>query len=128
MQELTYDRALELAREVVADFGEDYLYPEDHKRVQWVDEPESPGNPLSCVYVHNGAPSCIVGQILHRHGVSVDDLAAEEFDSADPVSYRLARATVEARDFLNEVQNRQDNGKTWGQSLELGIQLVRVYY
>lgn len=128
MEDLTYDRVLELAREVVEEFGADYVYPESHKRLQWDDESQGDRNPLQCVYVHEGAPSCIAGQILHRHGVSIEDLAAEEFDAAAPIAYKLANASQRVQDFLNELQNKQDRGKPWGESLEAGIKLINVYY
>lgn len=128
MEALTLDRAVELAREVVAEFGEDYVYPESHKRLQWEDEPESPSNPMSCVYVHEGKPSCIVGHILHRHGVEIEAMKNHEFDSACPVSGATTNAEGTARFFLREMQEHQDKGKPWGESLEFGLEQTRMCY
>lgn len=111
MEALTYDRAVELAREVVADFGEDYVYPESEKRR------ETDGSLPSCVYVHEGCPSCLVGHILHRHGVSLEDLSQHEFRGAWTVSTKLADAEFGARFFLDVAQGRQDKGMPWGEAV-----------
>jgi hypothetical protein len=121
METLTYDRAVELAREVVAEFGEDYLYPEDHKR----GEIERDGI-SSCVYVHDGKPSCLVGQILHKHGVSLEDLAANEFQGAWSVSERYAGADYHAKFFLDVAQGKQDSGMSWGEAVRLAVEHVKA--
>ena len=122
MEELTYDRAVELAREVVAEFGEDYVYPENQKR------PETEGCLPSCVYVHEGCPSCLVGHILHRHGVSLEDLSQNEFRGAWFVSGEWAGADEKARTFLEGAQGSQDNGDTWAVAVENGIAHVKVSF
>lgn len=115
MESLTYERAVELAREVVAEFGEEYTYPASHKRLEHAD-----GVP-SCVYVHEGRPSCLVSQILHRHGVSLDELANNEFRGAWFVAGDLAGADAKTRLFLDVVQSNQDGGTTWAQAVNNGV-------
>jgi hypothetical protein len=112
MEALTMNRAVQLAKEVVAEFGEDYVYPEEHKVL-------FPGNDeASCMYVHHGKPSCIVGQILHQHGVSTEELSLWENRGA----YRVAEAVTDTEDagvlgFLSAMQSRQDAGMNWGDAL-----------
>lgn len=118
MEALTYDRAVELAREVVAEFGEEYTYPASHKRA------ESESSIPSCVYVHEGCPSCLVGQILHRHGVSLDELAKNEFRGAWFIAEDLAGADAKTRLFLDTVQDKQDGGATWAQAVNNGVSWV----
>jgi hypothetical protein len=127
MESLTYDRAVELAREIVAEFGEDYVYPEDHKRHEYGDDDNQGGNML-CVYVHEDKPSCIVGQILHKHGVSVEALKAHEFKGARTVSYATAEADEKARFFLTGAQSHQDKGNTWGEALTYALDQVGQFY
>lgn len=127
MEALTYDRAVKLAREVVGKFGEDYVYPEEHKRVEFGDDENQGGN-LLCVYVHEEKPSCIVGQILHAHGVGVEALKAQEFTGAHSASFATARADDKARFFLSEAQDRQDNGRPWGESVTYALDQVSQFY
>lgn len=114
MESLTIERTIELAREIVAEFGEDYVYPQEHKR------PESATFIPSCVYVHEGCPSCLVAHILHRHGVSVKALADQEFRGAWFVA-SLANPDDKSRRFLDSVQSCQDGGETWGWAVESSI-------
>lgn len=115
VEALTYDRAVELAREVVADFGEEYVYPENQKRR------ESESSLPSCVYVHEGHPSCLVGHILHRHGVDLDVLGNHEFRGAWFLAGDLAGADAKTRLFLDVVQSSQDGGTTWAQAVNNGV-------
>jgi hypothetical protein len=127
MEALTYDRAVELAREIVAEFGEDYVYPEDHKKHEYGDDDNQGGNML-CVYVHNDQPSCIVGQILHKHGVSIEELKEHEFRGASTASWATTEAEEKARFFLSEVQSQQDRGYPWGSSLTFALDQVGQFY
>lgn len=113
MEALTLDRAKELAEEVVTEFGKGYIYPESHKK-------HFPGNQVaSCMYVHDEKPSCLVGQILHRHGVSLEILKTYENIGA----YRVTGEVTSTEDpdvlgFLSALQSRQDDGNSWGSALE----------
>lgn len=122
MEKLTYERAVELAREVVAEFGEDYVYPESVKVV------ENEGTPPQCLYVHEDKPSCLVGQILHKYGVSLAVLSLNEFRNARVVSWQLAGADDKARFFLSSAQESQDKGESWGTAVEFGFSEVKLYY
>lgn len=122
MEALTYDRAVELAREVVAEFGKGYVYPESIKVV------EIGGTQPPCLYVHEDKPSCLVGHILHKHGVSLEELSMKEFIGARLVSSELAKADDKARFFLASAQESQDKGETWGTAVRFGISQVNTYY
>lgn len=114
MEALTLDRAKELAREVVTEFGEGYKYPEDHRR--W-----NAGTRM-CVYIHDDKPSCLVGQILHRHGVPVAELAKCEFRGAWEVTRELVPGTKDTTlRFLSELQGAQDDDNSWGFALEQAL-------
>lgn len=109
------ETALAELRAVVTEFGDDYVYGGD------ID---------GCVYVLDGQPSCIVGQVLHRVGVPITTL--ETFDTASfegesaPVSELqrkdlLTAASIaldsDAFEVLRVAQKYQDNGHTWGTAL-----------
>lgn len=122
VEALTFDRAVELAREVVAEFGKNYIYPASHKRA------ESESSVPSCVYVHEGHPSCLVGHILHRHGVDLDVLGNYEFTGAWVVAGKFAAANPKTGYFLDAAQLSQDKGFTWGESVESAVKLTNEYY
>lgn len=100
--------------------GEDFVYS------PIVDDD---GVGTKCVYVLNGAPSCIVGHFLANLGVPVERLAVadtaaygaglpagtllENLRNEGVVSY-VAPRVWEA---LSEAQYTQDSGRTWGAAL-----------
>ena len=108
---LTYVRALELLREVVAEKGEGYIY-------SW---PDGDG----CYYVHGDEPGCGVGHVLYRAGWPLSQLAAVDMrgnscvhvipafcDNAQPAAITLLRTFQEA----------QDAGATWGAALRTALE------
>lgn len=120
MDVLTLARAKEIATEVVEEFGENYVYPKEHK-VKFPDSSEP-----TCVYVHEGKPSCMVGQILHRHGVSLEELASYENRGAYSVAWLTTTCGEYAPSFLSAIQRRQDRGQSWGVALEQALSIYPV--
>lgn len=126
---LTTERAIELARQIVTEVGDEYKY-------------EAPGD--ICMYVDKGKPDCIVAHILHRHGMTVEQIADWEgipafnlagigrggmgprVRSGPNKDKRLPIiATKDAGAFLDTLQNLQDNGETWAASLDGAIESIR---
>lgn len=125
-----YDEAkvLEVAEEIVNEFGHDYIYV------------KPPSN--LCQYVHEGQPSCLVGQILVRLGAQVDVLEVPEHYSiiqnghglgvtefltqlaptTETLGFTLTRNAIAV---LECIQNTQDTGNTWGRALEEGRRVAR---
>lgn len=117
MTNLTDDEreALRIMREIVAEKGADYVYPDSEKRL------DSLCSEPICQYARYDedgnvvAPSCIVGHYLTRTGVSLGDLSIHEGTAAIQVvpfspGSRLAEA-------FNRAQEAQDDGLTWGEAL-----------
>lgn len=110
--QITKPKAKQLLRDVVRG-NESYVYrSEDH------------GD--RCVYEYDGKPSCVVGQVLYRAGVSIDvlaeldDLDYSSFMDDDPVDVLKEAGltmTKPARNLLVMVQTRQDQGISWGSAL-----------
>lgn len=107
---------LELLCEVVAEKGEDYVY-------------RPPNGRDECVYVHNGECSCLVARVLHKLGVSIEDLARLDTASEGGGAVAVWQAievglipgltfTPEAREALMSAQFAQDGFKTWGEALQ----------
>jgi hypothetical protein len=118
MIELTYSKTVAILDSLVAEFGEDYVY----KRPAGGD----------CVYVHDGAPSCIVGHLLARVGVPLERLS-----EADRAAYGgglsagvllnvlsdegVLRYDHDVSTLLADVQYYQDGGRTWKESVQYGL-------
>ena len=103
-----FEETLELLESVVAENGTDFVYPDEWK--------DSIG---TCLYVKpdGSGPACIVGNVLHRAGVPLDELSQMEGQAADTVSGRYGFDS-EASMLLWRAQDEQDAGNTWGDALE----------
>lgn len=124
MINLTYDKAVSLIREAIAEKGEGYVYEKIND---------------GCYYVHEGQPSCLVGQVLVKAGVDMDLLNADDPSAlyeahgyADALCDRLeaegiltaGRRTIR---LLNEVQYNQDRSVPWGAALNSGLALTEDF-
>jgi len=110
-----------LTAEVVSERGPGYVYRESN-----------------CVYVKNGAPSCLVGAVLDRAGVPLSAMA-DEFNLA--AAGHLLR-TLERRrvirlpegeggaaliTFADALQDAQDDRDPWGTALARADQIAEVH-
>lgn len=97
--------------QIIEEFGEDYTYPQ-----------RGPGftlNSISCYYVWDGEPDCIIGKLLSRLGADANFLG--KCDSVGSIRELVGADLVEVDDeylleALTTMQNTQDNGGTWGQA------------
>lgn len=117
MTEITLDAARVALRDVVAEFGENYVYAKQEVSPSHID-PDGPAGG-SCFYVHdsdNGSvPGCLIAQVLYRHfDWSVDDLKDIEGRSA----YDIPGLLPKVRNYFSEAQTCQDASQTWGESLK----------
>lgn len=116
MINLEYDAAVKLAQEQIALKGEGYVYKQ-HRGEDGVG---------TCFYVHNNQPDCIVGHILHAAGVGLDVLSVQEGSGAWTLLRRLKDGGILEYDdrvsrLLASLQGEQDNGSTWGESLDWAL-------
>jgi hypothetical protein len=119
---LSYDRTIELLREVIAEFGEDHVAPK-FPSVAYPDLRECD----SCRYVRDGGCSCLVAHVLHRAGVPIAELEAIEGLKADEphaAPQLLDWAAPDALLLLGCVQTEQDSGRPWGVALSNAIELL----
>lgn len=118
LAEVTAQRVLEVAREVVAEAGEDYVY---------APQPDPRDVNGLCLYVDaEDKPSCIIGRIAHRLGVPVEVLRSEGdlwIDESVPslVQTRAADPLLSALGLpghlvpaLANAQWSQDQSQPWG--------------
>lgn len=94
--------------EVVAEAGEDYIYPE---RLEVTTHASYTG---MCWYVWENQPDCIAGRTLHKLGVTVEIL--KEFEGR-PCTRIPTPLSTYALEVLSRAQGIQDGGGTWGHAL-----------
>lgn len=77
-----------------------------------------------CQYVLNAGPGCIVGKALIELGVEIEDL--QVLDSSNHGGGTAAKDipesiiewdSLDARAFIQDVQESQDGGDTWGEAI-----------
>lgn len=83
---------------------------------------EEPTGAASCVYVHEGRPSCLIGHALWNLGHIDSSIEGKRFGgnyvNGEDVRVVLSWLNLEIdqseKDWLERVQVRQDNGEPWG--------------
>lgn len=125
---IDFEKAQSLVAECIAERGEDYVYQKQAAS--------------SCMYVHGiveipvdedsydytedfskATPGCIVGAVLHKAGVSLEDLGkgsrneSGSFDLISNLEYdELVTVSDQAQNYLANAQTSQDRGVPWGVS------------
>jgi hypothetical protein len=115
MIELTLARTKELLAEAVAEKGADFVYVNKYGH-----QADDSGD-VTCYYAHGDQPGCIVGNVLHRAGVLLDDLAAFEAQNVDDLASRLFTAEAGVKPLLIHIQAHQDVGVPWGEAVRLAL-------
>lgn len=85
-----------------------------------------PADADDCVYFDpaSKAPSCIVGHLIARHGVTYDDVTAVRYNCNIYTSVAGLRgedivdASDDVVDYLNRVQSAQDVRIPWGEAIQ----------
>jgi len=113
---LTNEVVSDLLDEALALRGERYVYPRE--------------DGLTCTYVRDGKPSCLVGVVLSLAGLPLDELVKADkaaygtSEQADKLLVDLdlrgkIRMTHDVMRALSHAQMMQDGGETWGEAVEL---------
>lgn len=111
---ITYDQVVGEIREIIADKGEDYIYP----KVRCAGD----GEGLICQYFDKGEPSCIIGHWLTKHDVRSTALEGDNAGAVVPLL--VPEIAGKACTFLDYLQAKQDSGLTWGIALEDALRLT----
>lgn len=112
---ITFDMALEALNAVVGEKGDDYVYE---------------GGRMSRTYAVYDAPSCIVGNALHRLGVSISTLTEMDRRTIDgaAISSRKVLEVLEGSGFILDndavmllatAQVLQDAEIPWGDAVRM---------
>lgn len=120
---VTKESALQLMRDVVDEYGE-------HQTA-------------TCLYQLDGNPCCIVGQVLHRAGLSVDQLKVLDDGSPNFVGAADIASLVNDEELMHRLdlsverdavmvlrtaQKRQDNAEDWGSALAAAVEHAAQVY
>jgi len=116
--------AVRLLTEVVEAHGHDYRYPPAVAAQQRGLLPT-----LTCHYIADGAPSCLIGHALVAAGYSVDDLQVLEHPDgtswgADSLGDYLPGVTGAAETVFQAAQEVQDDAEPWGAALRAAEQAL----
>lgn len=143
---LTLARAIQLAEEVVAEYGKDFQYcdpdnptsgggcfyaPLDQLTDLWDPDDNDDAMPWEMAEAIRTAPvddprrttACLVGNILTRHGFTDHLTAMVGVGHLNPDEIRFD--SLDAEQFLAALQDVQDNGGTWGRALKRGLAEVQ---
>ena len=105
---LTAEQVVQDLRELVAEYGENHVY-------------SRAGQALGCRYFEDdGSPSCGVGHVFAKHGVTLDDLVGINTGTAvlTVVADDVIDISPEGVRILDLFQSRQDEGIPWGPALD----------
>lgn len=74
----------------------------------------------TCVYIHDGNGSCIVGQALVNKGIDPEEIERFEGLPADLMLSNLGikEEADQGQTWLDQVQSYQDTGTPWGEAVE----------
>lgn len=123
METITARRALELLIDVVDTYGPETVYERTELHTSWGEAvPENEDEVImGCLYALDGAPSCLVGHVLHRAGATLNELRSLDREGVGASALADAIGSVEpdAAEVLDVAQRHQDNGATWGKALDM---------
>ena len=104
----TAEEAISWLEKAVAERGEDFKSQMRQVEIR-----------VSCIYVWEGKPDCLIGVALHLAGWSIEELAKYNSRPVDLLPARFpGRLSEDAVTILRKAQSVQDQGWPWGQALE----------
>jgi len=113
MTKIDYDTAVKDVQEIIKG-REDYVY------VNPFGKKAGGEDGLNCYYFdpNNGQPSCIVGHVFAKHGVTFEDVGVMNDNCImDAIYVAGIDLDYQTRYFLEAIQERQDSGVPWGESV-----------
>lgn len=128
MLNLDLKKAQELVAECIAEKGEDYVYEKEGSSCKYVHDVTSAWDNHAELYeisFESATPGCIVGAALHKGGIPLDVMGADNMNDNGSMDLLnklaekgLVTFTEHADNYLANVQTSQDGGAPWGRSAE----------
>jgi hypothetical protein len=116
--EITLDEAKTFLADAVKKKGAEHVY-------KLVENPDSGGETCAYFDPKTKAPSCIVGHVLDRKGITHDTLFARErnlyTDVEGLIDAEIIRVDNETHALLSIAQAKQDDHQPWGKAVEAAL-------
>ena len=135
--EITYEDAVLLLKQIVADRGEDWVYPnfDDCQECSALRREEEDAycswhmNEGCRYFTEEGQPACIVGEFFSRT-LQPEDLNRFYLEGrtvTDALQYLPMEVDEQTRSLLLTAQQSQDTGHTWGNALTRAIESANTF-
>lgn len=136
--EIAYEDAVLLLKQIVADRGENWVYPDFNACLECNAMRQESGEDVYCdwhtnegcrYFTEQGQPACIVGEFFSR------TLQPEDYNrfylegriATEALNYLPLEADQRTRRLLSVAQQRQDEGMPWGESLTRAIDAANTF-
>lgn len=134
---ITYEDAVLLLKQIVADRGEDWVYPDFNDCQECADRQED-GDGYYCswhmnegcrYFTEEGQPACIVGEFFSRtlHPDDLNRFHLEGRTVIDALQYLPMEVDEQTRSLLLTAQQSQDTGHSWGNALTRAIDAANAF-
>lgn len=135
--EITYEDAVLLLKQIVADRGEDWVYP-DFSECRECSDLRREGEDAYCswhtsegcrYFTEQGQPACIVGEFFSRT-LQPEDLNRFHLEGRtviDALQFLPMEVDEQTRSLLLTAQQSQDTGHTWGNALTRAIESANTF-
>lgn len=132
--EITYEDAVLLLKQIVADRGEDWVYPLPDGCQDCAEAAAEHGEGYcswhmsdGCRYfTEQGQPACIVGEFFYRtlEPGTYNTIYMEGRVASEAINYLPLEVDERTRRLLSHAQQMQDQGISWGESLTRAIKFA----
>jgi len=130
MELLDYATAVKLAEAAVAEKGPDFIYADESGVTANFIRRDAECSNKHATEDGGWVPGCLVGNMLHRHGVPLDKMPkhGDAFSTLRELNYFGIgiRTTEKAEIFMMAAQSSQDNGYTWGEAISAACEHVEA--
>ena len=135
---ITYEDAVLLLKQIVADRGEDWVYPDSNECKDCRSMKEEGADYAYCdwhtnegcrYFTEQGQPACIVGEFFSRT-LQPEDLNRFHLEGRtviDALQFLPMEVDEQTRSLLLTAQQSQDTGHTWGSALTRAIESANTF-
>lgn len=135
---IDYEDAVLLLKQIVADRGEDWVYPDFSECRECSDLRRENGEDAYCgwhtnegcrYFTDEGQPACIVGEFISRtvEPEHINRFYIEGRIAPEAISLMPLEIDEQTMELLHRAQQRQDLGDSWGDALTIAIQDANTF-
>lgn len=135
---IDYEDAVLLLKQIVADRGEDWVYPSFDDCQECSELRLESGEDIYCGWHNNegcryftdeGQPACIVGEFISRtvEPQHINRFYIEGRIAPEAISLMPLEVDEQTMELLHIAQQRQDTGHSWGDALTRAIEISGTF-